>query len=434
MQLRLIIRASISLIGIGITLLIITVNLGRLFPTTVIIAQVQQDHTDAIRIAVFDTQRNQSFRLSLPTTLKNTGTFSDNGRWLILPTQNFQFIVWDILRGHIITFPEDYEDCVVLDGWEWVDNDQKVLFQCRHHDGIFMVGGVHVVDIPNETFYPVYYRQNDQISSLVVSPNKKSFLVFDKGWHRVDIDTLITQEIPNKGRYFFLMRWFPDNQSILGFTNTTLEYYHFGSSEWDVLFDDNHERQASISPDGAWIALLSTDKPPLIQTLHISTRHITTIQSADYSLANAVHVGWSPDSQYVYIRVAPYNSKESNRYYLARPDNTFITPLGQNLTVAPIWSPDNRMVSYYTFSPSDTSSPRLYVVDTAQYLTDGIHPEPIISYATGVQWSPDSDAIAFIHYHPDMKNRAIGFYSITNDDGHFLTHKDETVYVFTFLR
>lgn len=227
MQSRLILRTSVSLIGLGIIMLVIAVNMGRLLPTTIIMAQVEQDNADAIRIGVFDTQRNSSFRLDLPTSLKNTGTFSDNGRWLILPTENFQFIVWNMLTGQIITFPEDYSDCVVLDDWDWIDNDQKVLFQCRHHDGIFMVGGVHVVDIADETFYPVYYRQNDQITSLVVSPDEKSFLVFDNGWHRVDIDNLATQAITSNERYFFLILWFPDNQSILGFTNTTLEYYRF---------------------------------------------------------------------------------------------------------------------------------------------------------------------------------------------------------------
>ena len=179
--------------------------------------------------------------------------------------------------------------------------------------------------------------------------------------------------------------------------------------------------------------MLSTDKPPLIQTFHIPTKRIITIHSDDYSLNNAVFIAWSPDSQFLYIRIAPYNSKESNRYYLARPDNSFIIPLAENLTINPIWSPDNHMVSYYTFSPTETPSPRLYVMDVADYLADGVHPDPIISYATGVQWSPDGDAIAFIHYHPDRRNRAIGFYSL---DGNmrFLTGEDENVISFTFLR
>lgn len=434
MQIRLIIRASLGLIAIGIIMVIMVVNLGRLFPTTIIIAQVQHDDTDAIRIAVFDTQRNLSFRLGLPMSLKNTGTFSDNGRWLILPTHNFQFIVWDILTGYIITFPETYTDCAVLDGWDWIDNDQKVLFQCRHHDGNFMVGGVHVLDIANETFYPVYYQQNDQITSLVVSPDEKSFLVFDSQWHRVDIENLATQAITTQGRYFFLMMWFPDNQALLGFSNTTLEYYRFDSPKWDVLFGDNPYQQVRISPDGNHIALLSNKNPPQIEVFHLSSQTLTCIYSDEYSFDNAVFIAWSPDSQYLYIRVAPYNQTESNRYYLARPDNSFITPLAQNLTINPIWSPDNRLVSYYTHALDQSSSPYLYVMDVAQYIADGIHPDPIISYATSVQWSPHSDAIGFIHNHPDMKNRAIGFYSIVNDDIHFLTPEDESVYAFTFLR
>mgnify|MGYP001359726182 CR=1 FL=1 len=433
MQSRLIGRASVSLISIGIIILFMTVSLGRLFPTTIIMAQVKPDNANAIRIAVFDTQRNSSFRLDLPTSLKNTGTFSDDGRWLILPTENFQFMVWNMLTGQIITFPENYSDCVVLDGWDWIDNDQKVLFQCRHHDGIFMMGGVHVVDIADGTFYPVYYRQNDQISSLVVSPDEKSFLVFDNGWHRVDIDNLATQAIISNERYFFLILWFPDNQALLGLTSTTIEYYHFDALKWDILFENKNYQQVQISPDGNHIALLSDDNPPQVEIFHLASQTRTAIQSEDYSLANAVFIAWSPDSQFLYIRVAPYNSKESNRYYLVRPDNGFITPLAENLTINPIWSPDKRLVSYYTFSPTNTSPPRLYVMDVAHYLADGGRPEPIITYATGVQWSQNNADIAFIYYHPDMKNRAIGFYSL---DGNmrFLTGENENAISFTFLR
>lgn len=432
MQIKLVLRACISLLWLITMMVVVGISIGQLFPTTVIVAQTKSGHADTIGLAVFDVNRNVSVHLRSPLLRQQTGTFSGDGRLMIIPTNDFQFVVWDIFAGRVITFPENYRDCAVLDDWRWLDDDQKVLFQCRHHDGYFMMGGVHILNIEDGNFYPVYYRQNNHTSSLIISPDEQSFLIFDNGWHRVDIHTRTTTEIPTKERYFYLMAWLPDNQALIGFTNNTLEYYDFASSTWDILFDDNHERQVSISPNGEWIATLSDEKPPVIQTLHVPTRRITTIHSNRYRLDRAVYVGWSTDSQYLQIRVAPYRHRESNRYYLVHPANQFITPLAENLTVNPIWSPNERMVSYYTFNLSASSTPQLYILDMTQYLTDGVAPEPIISYATGVKWSHNSTDIAFIHYHPDMRYRALGFYN-PQRGVRLLSRADENVLAFTFV-
>lgn len=432
MQIKLVLRACISLLFISTIIVLMVINIGPLFPTTVIVAQTKSGHADTIGLAVFDLNRNVSFHLRSPLLRQQTGTFSGDGRRMIIPTQDFQFVVWDIFTGRVITFPENYRDCAVSDDWHWLDDDRKVLFQCRHQDGDLIMDEVHVLSVEDGNFYPVYYRQNNYTSSLIISSDEQSFLIFDNGWHRVDIRTRTTTEIPTKGRYFHRMAWLPDNQALIGLTNSTLEYYDFASSTWDILFDDNHERQVSISPNGEWIATLSDEKPPVIQTLHVQTRRITTIHSKRYRLDNAVYVGWSADSQYLQIRVAPYWYRESNRYYLVHPENHFITPLAENLTVNPIWSPDTRMVSYYTFNLSASSTPQLYILDMTQYLTDGVAPEPIISYATGVKWSQNSTDIAFIHYHPDMRYRALGFYN-PQHGVRLLSHADENVLAFTFV-
>ncbi|MDX2074930.1 MAG: hypothetical protein SFZ02_00745 [bacterium] len=433
MQTKRIIRITLILFFITGVFCAGAIAIGASRPTTRIVAQIYSYSEDKQYLALLDMNRNLPIQVNFPVELRNAIVISDDGRRFILPTgalNQATLLLWELHTGKTVELPQKYVNCSALN-WRWLRDNRHVLFQCRDNPQDGTIGGMYTFDFETGNVYPLYnnpsvimpHQWSSDNRRVAINDDGKVFIVGVQG----DNLTTITPE----GRRFTFVAWLPDGESVLLRGRSTIERYTFSTGELEVILDEFEvNSEPVLSPDGAWLALVTSERRPRAYAFNLATAELNPLETTELKINNVVWVGWSPDSQWVMIRTI-IESREGNFYYLARPDGALVTLLAENIEAIPIWSADSTRVTYSIYDEMDsTYYSELAVWDVSSFLP----PQPVFPYGQFPLWSPDDTVLVFIESPNALGSiRRLGYYT-AQGGVHFLTNDDSSVVEFIFIR
>jgi Tol biopolymer transport system component len=409
------------------------IAVGASYPTTRIVAQIYSPSEDRQYLALIDMNRNLPIQVNFPVTFPNNVLVSADGRRFILPTgalNQATLLLWELLTGKMVALPQEYVNCSALN-WQWLHDNRHVLFQCRDNPQDGTIGGMYTFDFETGNVYPLYSNPS-VIMSHQWSPDNRRVAINDDGKvliAGVQGDNLTT--ITPQGRRFTFVAWLPDGESVLLRGRSTIERYTFSTGELEVILDEfEANSEPVLSPDGAWLALVTSERRPRAYAFNLATSELNPLETTELKINNVVWVGWSPDSQWVMIRTL-IESRDGNFYYLARPDAAVVTLLAENIDAIPVWSADSTRVSYSIYDEMDTTYySELAVWDVSSFLP----PQTILPHGQFPQWSPDDTVLAFLESPNALGSiRRLGYYT-AQGGVQFLTNEDSSVVGFIFVK
>lgn len=422
-------RTSLVYIVILATMCVGALGIGNAHPTTHILAQTYMYDRDSQSLLILDVHRNLPIKLDFPVPVLGNITVSQDGRRLLLPTGTFHqpyFTLWEVESGRIVNLPHIYKTCSARN-WRWLSDNRHVLFECRDNPQNASIGGLYIVDFETDAVYQLF-REPTVFTTYHWSPDTRRIAINDDGQvHVMNIDGTGYMNITPKGRRFDAIGWRSDGEVLFLRGVRSVEQYTFATGKLELLLDNFASTHSpALSPDGEWIALISNERRPRAFAFHIASQQLYLLETRDIKINPVDWVGWSPDSQWVVI-LTLLNTRDKNRYYLARPDASVVMELGNNLEAPPIWASDNVRIAYEIY---DTLGPTYYSEVVVWDLASFLPPQTIMRDTHSPQWSPNGDGLAFIYY-PQWQRLV---YQNRAGERRFLTDEHISVLGFTFVR
>lgn len=298
------------------------------------------------------------------------------------------------------------------------------------------VGVGHLMPSTNQWLY----------STAIDINNRRYFSVFIG-----DRDRQIEQRLTRRYGYNLLPSWSPDGQKIayLGMNGDRFHVYvtdPVGRNTRQFEFEFVWTSSAPIwSPKGRWI-LLSVSQMAAGESILLDTE-----TSEAYILPQYIGTGnWSPDSQLVFYQTSSVSGIEQlygmSINCLKSVDTCQFKKLDflsdQTSYSIPQWSPDNRMIAFYSISKSTNKITIAQLICTE--LTENCiqHRDTVADHAPNYSnpiWSSDGKQLAFVEGHYSLKIyqvstgtirsfQILGIYPFLTDwspDGKFIAYISE---------
>jgi len=446
-QIRLIMRLTILMSFMMAIMAVITLYLASFIPTQLIVADVVIASSEKRQLALLEAYSNQFMFFDYPINVSPDRilmvSFSSNGQFAKVDYQqeddSEHSVIWDILGGRVIQLPQGIcAESAKASYQSTLNNNQLVYFGCSESNQTdsymfnFETNEIRFIGTYNN------FNMGKRPATLTQTTNDGRMVAnldLEKGslvMRYVDEAKTVELTPPPDP---FLMRWHPDNRSLLTLSKNTLARYDIGTQTWDIIstevnaYSDPFGTYMIFSPNGEWVILFFSDtKIGETYTVHLPTHQTTHLELASFEsddIPNSIwtRFWWSPNSEWIVISAQKQNQPQS---HLIRPDGTDATFLTDILLYDVLWASDSTQFAYSLYSQSKS----LRMVSLESPTT----PHELKWESDYMRWSPNNEALAFITTQPRKPYDTLLAYLRGAEDVVFLLDELIHVNLFEFVR
>lgn len=412
-QTRFVIRLVFVMSFIIGIIAVIILFFASFIPTQLIVADVIIRDSEKRQLALIEAYSNQVLYFDYPVRISPDEilgvSFSPNGKFAKIDYQqqddSENAVIWDILGGRVIELPHGicaesaepsyrsslYDNQVVYFGCTESNQTDSYLFNFETNETRF-IGTYNNFNMGKR---PTTLTQTTNDGRMIAKLDlEKGSLVIQY----VDEGKTVELTPPPDP---FLVRWHPDNRSLLTLSKNTLARYDIGTQTWETIsteleaYSDPFGIYMIFSPNGEWVILFFSDtKIGETYTVHLPTHQTTHLELASFEsddIQNSIwtRFWWSPNSEWIVISTQKQGQPQA---HLMRPDGTEATLLTDILLYDVLWASDSTQFAYIAYSYGES----LKIVSLESPTT----PHELKWESEFMRWSPDNTSLAFTATYP----------------------------------